>query len=119
MKISQLISCNVFPANNPQSITVISSLCIIRYIQIQNNFSLLICSYPSSFNLLSGIFGDGSTQALSLRLVLQHTLESEQSLSFLHELGIFCAWPDLKLDTEGQSLSLPGEINIRNNIVKK
>lgn len=57
--------------------------------------------------LVSGIFGSGSTQPRSLWLVLQHTLESEQSLSFLHELGIFCPAPDPKLDTEGQSFSLP------------
>lgn len=38
-KFSQLRSCDVFPASS-QSIALISSLCIIRYIQIQNNFFL-------------------------------------------------------------------------------
>lgn len=74
---------------------------------------LPIFSYPWSFNLLSGIFGGGSTHPRSLFLVLQHTLESEQSLSFLHGLGLLCPTPDPKLDSLGQTFSFPEIINKR------
>ena len=90
--------CNLFPANT-QSIALI--------------IFLPIFSYPWGFNLPSGIFGGGSTHPRSPFLVLQHTFESEQSLSFLHGLGLLCPVPDPKLDSLGQTFSFPEKINKR------
>jgi len=59
----------------------------------------------------------GSKQPRPFWPILQHTLESEQSLSFLHGLGLFCAAPDPTLNTAGQKFSLPEKIDTRDHIV--